>query len=301
MLATMQAWMGLLVVGLVACGFQSEAARTHDAADAPATCDLVCGLNATCTVVGTAGCRCDPGFSGDGRACSDVDECTAGTSGCPGACLNTTGGFTCYAPRTCADVKAMIPTATDRTYTLYLDGDASKPWTADCARMTTTPVEYLSLAGTNLAQYTAGGKASGTTVTTTYTKVRFAPASHQIDISDRTFATSRGRVNHPMSGQPNIVVTSMPYGVAMDCAGAGKDTGVAQIDLSGTHFALMDRQQFATQGNGAAGKVELSSSRQQAKVTGGGSCGWTAPIGGPQNPFNDNVGNGVLLELAYVP
>lgn len=306
MLAVMQAWMGLLAVWLGACGFRSEAASTHDAADAPATCeDLACGPNAMCTVAGTAACRCNPGFTGDGTTCHDIDECAAGTSGCAAACLNTTGRFACYTPRSCADIKAKIPDASDGTYTLYLDGDAGKPWDAYCAGMADTPREYLTLTGMNLAQYTTGGRAGGSNVTTTYSKVRFVATSHRIDIADRAFATLAGKLSHP-DNRGVIQVTSMPYAVAMDCAaGIGSSskshTGVAWIDLTGTHFALIGDQQFAPQGNNEAGTAELSHSNQQVKLTGGGNCGWMAPVGVPSNPFNDNVRNGALLELVYLP
>eukprot|EP00123_Amoebidium_parasiticum_P017457 comp23860_c0_seq1/m.41749 comp23860_c0_seq1/g.41749 ORF comp23860_c0_seq1/g.41749 comp23860_c0_seq1/m.41749 type:complete len:1713 (-) comp23860_c0_seq1:397-5535(-) len=42
-------------------------------------------------------CRCLPGFSGDGKNCTDRDECTEGTHRCdrPATCTNTIGSYTC--------------------------------------------------------------------------------------------------------------------------------------------------------------------------------------------------------------
>lgn len=301
--AVMQAWLGLLAIELAACNFPAlprigDVAEAMDAR-APAACgDLTCDPNATCETSPAAACRCNAGFVGDGMACSDVDECAAGTSGCPVACANTSGSFACYVPKTCAEIKDKVPDATDGAYTLYLGGDAKRPWTAWCARMTTaTPREYLTLTRPNTGQYAAGGFASGTTVTTTYAKVRFSPASLKIDISDRSFAASQGVVGAP----GGVVVTSMPLGVAMDCAAQFSHTGIAMIDLTGTSFVLMSKEQFSAHGSQESGTTDLSNDKKQATITGGGACAWNGPTGLPANPFNDNVTNGALLELVYSP
>lgn len=193
----------------------------------------------------------------------------------------------------------MQPAAPDDTYTLYLDGDPATPWSAYCAGMASTPREYLTLTGMNFSQYTAGFF-GGTDVRTTYSKVRFVPASHKIDITDRSFAPSQGQLRHPSSTTEELeVVTSMPYGVAMDCSGEGSSTGLAQIDLSGTRFALIGSQQFTMNGGEPGGSVALSSNNQRATLRGGGLCGWTAPAGAPPEPINDHVTAGALLELVY--
>ena len=165
--------------------------------------------------------------------------------------------------------------------------------------MGNTPHEYLSLTGTNFAQYTHGGSSPGTDVRTTFTKVRFDPSAMKVDISDRTFAMSTGMLNHSGSG---TMVTSMPYSVAMDCAGNNSRTGVAQIDLTGTSFALPNGFQFFKGGNNPGGSVQMQDNRH-ATLNGGGNCGWGGPMSTPINPFNDNVtaANGTLLPLSYAP
>ncbi|HRI64102.1 MAG TPA: EGF domain-containing protein [Polyangium sp.] len=57
-----------------------------------------CADNADCLdTPGFYECVCKPGFSGDGKTCTDIDECGKLTNDCdPNAlCTNTDGGFTC--------------------------------------------------------------------------------------------------------------------------------------------------------------------------------------------------------------
>jgi hypothetical protein len=298
---------------LTACGFSTQPGQPGNAAppldvppDAPidtpppVTCaSLTCDPNATCAMTGAATCQCKPGFSGDGLTCADIDECTTSNGGCAAACMNTPGSRVCYTPTSCADIKSHVSGAADGTYTLYLGADTHKPWQAHCAGMANTPHEYLSLIGMNFAQYTQGGKSPGTDVRTTYTKVRFDPATLKVDISDRSFATSNGTLNHDGGTQ----VTSMPYSVAMDCAGNNSKNGVAQIDLSATSFALIGASQFVKDGNNPGGTVQIPPDKQHATINGGGNCGWAGPTNTPFNPFNNTAtsANGTILQLSYVP
>ncbi|KAI2658943.1 Nidogen-1 [Labeo rohita] len=61
---------------------------THDC-DAPE--------RARCSYTGDSSyvCSCLPGFSGDGRACQDIDECQPGRCHSDAICYNTQGSFTC--------------------------------------------------------------------------------------------------------------------------------------------------------------------------------------------------------------
>lgn len=60
-----------------------------------------CGVNAYCSNVdGVAECRCDPGFSGDGEICTDINECQeegelADECDEIAVCSNYEGGYTC--------------------------------------------------------------------------------------------------------------------------------------------------------------------------------------------------------------
>ena len=96
-------------------------------------------------------------------------------------------------PKTCAEAQEIaIDKTGDRpengTYTLYIDGDESKPWEAYCHDMRRSePSDYLSVdESTNYAQ-----KSDGTNrVTTRYRRLRIDPIRLEIDPNDTTFATS---------------------------------------------------------------------------------------------------------------
>lgn len=61
-------------------------------------CATPCGSDATCNAQGV--CECDPGFTGDGQLCLDIDECSEQTDNCheTAACTNTPGSFMCACP-----------------------------------------------------------------------------------------------------------------------------------------------------------------------------------------------------------
>ena len=282
------------MVSLFAAACSSVQAEQEPAATCATT---TCDPNATCAdTEGVAVCTCKAGFSGDGATCADIDECTtANTCAAGNACVNAVDGFDCL-PTSCAGVLASKPTADDATYTLYVNGDPQKPWDAFCADMqaSTGPREYLSLSNVlgdhNFSSYEAGGASPGSTVKTSYIRLRIDPATLVVQIGDQRFATSSGSLSHSGAGP----VTSMPYGVAMSCSYTG---GRANIDLRGTSFAVADT--FAAGGNPNTFLINTSidPEKQFVDLLGGGVCGWNAVNGASFNPFNDAPGT---LELSYI-
>lgn len=198
-------------------------------------------------------------------------------------------------PSKCADIRAANPGARDGEYTLYVGRDPAKKWTVFCRDMAGAPKEYLSLPqgpGSNYSQYTAGGAAPGTSVRSSYSKVRIDPASLLVDISDQTYASSSGSLRH--SGM--VTVRSMPYAVAMDCQQFGAATGVGLIDLQRTPFAVR-ADAFVLGGANPSGRAMYQIGNQLVTLAGGGYCGWISPKPGVYSPFND--AGGFVLPLVY--
>jgi hypothetical protein len=189
-------------------------------------------------------------------------------------------------PSTCAEAGG-----SDGSYTLYLGGDPTKPWTAYCHN----ELEYLTLptSATNYSQFTAGNSpAVGTNVRTSYTRVRFVVDLGEVDISDQTFATSTGMIQI-MGYAPTV--TSMLYGVAASCDYT--DNGIAMVDLTGTSFSVAPGQ-FTLGGASVMGSAVYSNNNRVVNLSGvGGNCGWEGPgtLGG-----QGTVG-GVQLALQYSP
>ena len=217
----------------------------------------VANIDLTDTPFAIASSFCQGGASGQGSAVLSAGDRVADLSGggfcgftapnpCPYNPFNGSGGthlslaYEPALPETCADIKIADPWAGDDDYTLYLDGNINKPWTAYCHDMAGTPREYVTLhntgAGENFSQYTAGGASSGTDVRTSYTRIRIDPIDLTVDIADQTFAATTGSLIHSGGEQ----VDFMPFGVAMSCDSA--PSGVANIDL--TRHRARDRQQL---------------------------------------------------------
>ena len=104
--------------------------------------------------------------------------CTRDGAGCVGACIWAGQGKAgragenppSYAPtwpewtlsaappdfpkyyKTCAEIRGEDPSAIDKTYTLYLKGDRTKPFRTYCHNMATKPVEYLTVDRPNPSQ-----------------------------------------------------------------------------------------------------------------------------------------------------
>ena len=208
------------------------------------------------------------------------------------------GTFACYVPATCAELAAhnkVVPN--DSSVTLYVNKDLTKPWTAFCHNN----LEYLTVTATdNFGQYTASTKSPGTNVRTQYSRVRLDPTNLKIDICDQAFAASTGTLMHDPNNNPNVAVTSMPLGVAMDCISSASPvaTGVAKVSLTGTPFTVTSG--WTQGGNSPLGSTQSSSGGRVITITGGGNCGWNAPTGSPNNPFN-TFANAKLIVVTYTP
>ncbi len=182
-------------------------------------------------------------------------------------------------PTSCANARDLYDSTEDGRYVILpIDGQR---FSVHCEDMSESPKEYLTLAqtgpGINTGSYAAGGPATGTTVTTTFTKVRLDPATLTVDIGDLFFATSTGSLTHPDALLGNPTVTSMPYGTAMACNDGDGPDGTSNIDLRGTPFAVDDT--FTPEGTSSAshGGAVFSAADQVVNITANGFCGWRTP------------------------
>lgn len=199
-------------------------------------------------------------------------------------------------PGSCQEIREADPTALDGEYLIFHNNQVFSVY---CYDMEVLPEEYLTLENTggpfNFSEYYASCQCPGTDVITHYTKLRIDPETLLIDIGDQTFSTSEGSLDHCGS----TTVTSMPYGVAMACVGACYNISIANIDLTGTPFAVAD--DFSVGGFLAYGTATFSPDNQVVDLTGGGFCGWIVPAA-PEpdtltNPFNAK--GGFRLNLEY--
>jgi GON domain len=188
----------------------------------------------------------------------------------------------------CGDIRRHLVKAPDGDYLIYDNGNL---FTVYCDDMSSNmPREYIDLGetgyGANFSQYTAGGVSPGTSVRTSFTKLRVNPASLTVDIGDLTFASSTGSLTHSGS----VKVTSMPYGVAMSCSAPQAANGTGNIDLRSTPFQVNNA--FTVGGSSAKGSATITKDKQVVALNGGGYCGWIAPSHAPQlfNPFNPTPG-----------
>ena len=119
-------------------------------------------------------------------------------------------------PSSCAEIAVCDPAATDGDYFLQTDRGNLPVY---CHDMAGQARDYITLVnagiGYNYGSYGAGGASPGTTVMTHYARIRLDPATLLVHTGDQTFATSSGTLSHSGSSQ----VLSMPYAVAMACAG----------------------------------------------------------------------------------
>jgi hypothetical protein len=202
-----------------------------------------------------------------------------------------TGSSKTVAPTDCQDVKSTFSKAPDGQYLIL--AASTKLMSVYCHDMAHNPRDYINLGQTgrfsNFSQYTAGGSATGTTVRTSFRKIRFNPTTSQVDIGDLTFASSEGSLRHP---DTQSQVKSMPYGAAMSCD--MNNSGVGNIDLTGTPFGVADT--FTVGGYRPDGSATVSPGGKVVQLNGRGFCGWITSTPYVFNPFNPKPGD-FQLEL----
>ena len=189
----------------------------------------------------------------------------------------------------------------DKNVRLYLDGDATKPYSAHCSADLRT---YIPLEGPNVSSYPAGGCSTlapnaTVSVMTTWQMIRFDTVMHAIDTGDHTFTTSTGGT-HESSGNGSFVhdFLNIPFGSGRSCISGTAQT-VATIDLTGTHFALGPSQTWAADGFSAKADAAINPQRTKATITATGF-----PVGASPCAPNDDyytVNGGTCLKLEYLP
>jgi len=209
-------------------------------------------------------------FTGWAGACSGTaPTCTVDIDG------DKSVSATFGRPFSCEQLKAASPQATDGPFTLFVESDPSKGWGAFCV-MSAVPATYLTLVNTgsaNFSQYTAGGARPGTNVVTRYQRVRIDPVSLQVDPNDTTFARSTGMIS---DGRGGAIGTEVGYGAACDCIAGSSQTGIANVDLGGTPFAVAPAA-FQLTGFVPGGTTVYSADSKVVNLTGGGFCGCNNP------------------------
>lgn len=181
-------------------------------------------------------------------------------------------------PDSCADVKEQDPEAADGLYTLYLGSDANNPVTIYCHSMAEAPAAYLEFANSGSGANYATTAYPGQELVTIYSRVRLDLQTLVVDITDRTFATTSGALPDA------TLITGNDYATAVGCnAGeAGAAVAQANIDLTGTPFAIAESVTFTIRGHEIEGsEPSISPDRKIVNLEVGGRCGWIAPAGGP--------------------
>jgi hypothetical protein len=187
----------------------------------------------------------------------------------------------------CSELRQHNPSLTDGEYTLNLQGQSAQIY---CADMGGTPKEYITLAqtgaDTNYSFYPGqhvlhryqSGLVSGTNAHTSYLKVRIDPTTLVVDQNDITFTNliSKGSNGYDWSN-PNFKPTPVTaaFANASDCYNSWSNRGRANVDLTGTDFAIDNSVAFATVGYAANGSYTVDEGRQVVNMTGGGWCGGT--------------------------
>ena len=188
----------------------------------------------------------------------------------------------------------------DGEYRIWPQGDRSlPPVTLYCHNVLgARPTEFITLAegSPNLSYFPSGGAARGSSVVTSFTRLRVCPWLLMVKTDDYTFATSGGALRQVYwNGQRRLDVTEVPYATARDAAGhapprairPSPNRGQAQIDLRGTGFAVSSTADFSPKGCGSFGVIGLptgcgadltNTAQPRIALYGGGYAGRFTPV-----------------------
>lgn len=206
----------------------------------------------------------------------------------------------------CSALHQTSPSAPDGQYTI--SPKTGQEFSVYCYGMQTgSPKEYLSLIRTggsyNFSKFNNyHGKPANSFVKISFNKVRIDPTTLTVDINDFAFSTRT-------YSDPSLT-DLIAYGVAGDCAGNGDPTGVGNIDLTGTPFAVNSK--FVVDGWYPNGSVKVEGNTvpitpgtgssqtpgdwafvtgKVVDLKGGGYAGAIGPEGSPRNDAYLYFGN----------
>lgn len=188
-------------------------------------------------------------------------------------------------PGTCDQIRATHPEVSDGEFTLFANKEPARPWQATCLFDTAPARTYLSVPDSptqNFSHAQGGGGLVGTSLRTHYKKVRIDPERLLVDVQDGAFSTSVGSVAYGSDSPPLL---SLRYGDARDCYAPDSQRGSANIDLTGTPFAVAP-DSFRIQGYRAAGSTTYSADSKVVNLRGGGYCGVNRVNPGSMDPYS---------------
>ena len=180
-------------------------------------------------------------------------------------------------PSSCAEIKRQNPDAEDGEYTLYLGKDEAKPIQIYCSNMAGYPIEFVTLIGNGEMSNYASVNFPEHELLTQFERIRIHIGSLTIDPTDRTFTSTTGSV--PTNGEQQV----NDFGRALGCneGQIGTATGRANIDLTGTGFALSSAVEFVTEGKDIENSnAEILENGTIANLSVSGRCGWIWPKNG---------------------
>ncbi len=174
-------------------------------------------------------------------ACGGDDDSGGDADAAPSIDATASDAAPAASPETCLDIREAAIADTgeapaDGDYTLYIDGDETKPWTAFCEGMNRAdPAEYLTVdEDGNFSQLSNGTEVA----VSEYRRLRIDPTALTIDPLDATFAmTTNGDLIDLPGGRADL-----PAGFAQFASPDNDDgpAATAGADLAGTSFALAD-------------------------------------------------------------